>query len=150
MILSRNSFFLLLFGIFLLPLPLYKIFWLLNSNETAGTFYFTGHGNLGSVFGISTYPVIRFPLGKDTIIFNGNVNVPLNPDEKVSVRYQRIDPADAKLNTFSCLWGDTLAYELGPFLILLVVFFHPDLVPKQSSIQVSRKPFLKLLEDKVF
>lgn len=119
----------------------------MNSKEATGTFYFTGHGNLGSVFGISTYPVIRFIIGKDTNYFNGNVNIPLNPDEKVLVRYQRNNPADAKINTFSCIWGDTLAYELGPFLILLVVFFHPDLVPKQAFIQVGKKPFLKLLED---
>ena len=147
MILSRNAFFLLLLGVFLLPLPLYKIFWLATSKETTGTFYFTGHGNLGSMLGISTYPVIRFPLGKDTIYFNGNVNVPLKPDEKVSVRYQRTDPSDAKLNTFSCIWGDTLAYELGPFLIFLVVFFHPDLVPRHAFIQIGKKPFLKFLEN---
>ena len=145
MILSRNAFFLLLFGIFLLPLPLYKIFWLATSEETTGTFYFTGHGNLGSMLGISTYPVIRFQTGRDTIYFNGNVNIPLNQDEKVSVRYQRADPTDAKINTFSCIWGDTLAYEIGPFLILLVIFFHPDLVPRRAFIQVGKKPFLKFL-----
>src|ERR1700733_12922928 len=106
MILSRNSFFLIIFCLFLLPLPFYKIFWLLRSRETTGTFYFTGHGNLGSVFGISTYPVIWFLSGKDTVFFNGNVNVPLKPEEKVSIRYQTNDPADAKLNTFTCIWGD--------------------------------------------
>jgi hypothetical protein len=146
MILSRNSFFLLLFCLFLLPLPVYKLFWLARSKETTGKLYFTGHGNLGSVLGISTYPVIRFITGKDTVIFNGNVNIPLKPDEKVSVRYQQNDPSDAKVNVFSCIWGDTLAYELGPFLILLVIYFHPDLVPKKSSIVLGNKPFVKFLE----
>jgi|SRR5450432_971623 hypothetical protein len=146
MILSRNSFFLLLFCLFLLPLPAYKLFWLARSKETTGSLYFTGHGNLGSVLGISTYPVIRFITGKDTVIFNGNVNIPLKPDEKVSVRYQQNDPSDAKVNVFSCIWGDTLAYELGPFLILLVIYFHPDLVPKKSSIVLGNKPFVKFLE----
>jgi hypothetical protein len=146
MILSRNSFFLLLFSLFLLPLPLYKLFWLASSKETTGTLYFIGHGNLGSVLGISTYPVIRFQIGNDTVIFNGNVNIPLRPDEKVSVRYQRNDPSDAKVNVFSCIWGDTLAYELGPFLILLVIYFHPDLVPKNSTIVLGKKPFVKFLE----
>ncbi len=69
--------------------------------------YFTGHGNLGSVLGISTYPVIWFKSGKDTIFFNGNVNIPLKPDEKVSVRYKTDNPSDAKVNSFTCIWGDT-------------------------------------------
>src|SRR5450432_1560383 len=92
MTLSRNSFFLLLFGLMISPLLLYKLIWLAGTRETTGTMYFTGHGNLGSVLGISTYPVIRFTSGKDTVYFNGNVNIPLKPDEKVSVRYQRNDP----------------------------------------------------------
>jgi hypothetical protein len=146
MILSRNSFFLVLFCLFLLPLPLYKLFWLARSKETTGSLYFIGHGNLGSVLGTSTYPVIRFQTGKDTVIFNGNVNIPLRPDEKVSVRYQRNDPSDAKVNTFSCIWGDTMAYELGPFLILLVIYFHPDLVPKKSKILLGKKPLVKFME----
>src|SRR5450432_134456 len=146
MILSRNSFFLVLFCLFLLPLPLYKLFWLARSKETTGSLYFIGHCNLGSVLGTSTYPVIRFQTGKDTVIFNGNVNIPLRPDEKVSVRYQRNDPSDAKVNTFSCIWGDTMAYELGPFLILLVIYFHPDLVPKKSKILLGKKPLVKFME----
>jgi hypothetical protein len=146
MILSRNSFFLVLFCLFLLPLPLYKLFWLARSKETTGSLYFIGHGNLGSVLGTSTYPVIRFQTGKDIVIFNGNVNIPLRPDEKVSVRYQRNDPSDAKVNTFSCIWGDTMAYELGPFLILLVIYFHPDLVPKKSKILLGKKPLVKFME----
>ena len=149
MILSRNSFFLILLCIFLLPLPLYKLFWLAGSRETTGTLYFIGHGNLGSVLGISTYPVIWFLSGKDTIFFNGNVNIPLKPEEKVSVRYQRNDPSDAKVNTVSCIWGDTLAYEFGPFLIFLIVFFHPDLIPKKAKILIGKKPFLKFVEDEM-
>ena len=98
MIVSRNLFFLVLLCLFLLPLPVYKLFWLARSRETTGTLYFIGHGNLGSVLGISTYPVIWFQSGRDTIYFNGNVNIPLKPEEKVSVRYQVSDPSDAKVN----------------------------------------------------
>ena len=92
---------------------LYKLFWLAGSRETTGTMYFTGHGNFGSVLGISTYPVIWFKQGKDTIFFNGNVNIPLKQDETVSVRYQINNPSDAKVNSFACIWGDTVAYEPG-------------------------------------
>ena len=76
MILSRNSFFLILFCIFLLPLPIYKFFWLVKSKETTGTLYFIGHGNLGSVLGISTYPVIWFLSGKDTVFLMGMLTYP--------------------------------------------------------------------------
>jgi len=127
-------------------LPLSKLLWIISSKETTGTFYFTGHGNLGSVLGISTYPVIWFLSGKDTIYFNGNVNIPLRADEKVSVRYQKKDPPDAKVNTFSCLWGDTMAYEFGPFLIFVIIFFHPDLVPKKTKVLIGNRPLVKFLE----
>jgi hypothetical protein len=145
MILSRHSFFLLLLAVMLLPLPLSKLIWLAGTRETTGTMYFTGHGNLGSVLGISTYPVIWFKHGKDTIFFNGNVNIPLKPEEKISIRYRKKNPEDAKVNTFACIWGDTLAYELGPFLILLIVFFHPDLVPRKSMVMLGKKPFIKFV-----
>jgi hypothetical protein len=146
MILSRNSFFLLLFALINLPIPLYKLFWLAGTKETTGTMYFNGHGNLGSVLGISSYPVIWFKAAKDTIYFNGNVNIPLKPDEHVSVRYQRSNPSDAKVNTFTCIWGDTLAYELGPFLIFWIIFLHPDLVPKRSKIILEKKKGIKFIK----
>jgi len=142
--LSRNRFFLYLFVLLVLPLPLYKLIWILSSRKTEGTMYFTGHGNLGSVLGITTYPVIWFKSGKDTIYFNGNLNIPLREGEKVSVLYQRNDPADAKINLFSCLWGDTMAYDLAPFIILLIVFFHPDLIPKKSTILIGRGGKIKI------
>jgi len=143
MVLSRNTFFILLATLILLPLVLYKLIWLAGSRETTGTMYFTGHGNLGSVLGISTYPVIWFKSGQDTIFFNGNVNIPLQTGEKVSVRYQRTNPADAKLNTLTCIWGDTMAYELGPFLIMLIVFLHPDLVPKNAKITLGGRALIR-------
>jgi hypothetical protein len=141
--LKRNSFFLLLFVLIVSPLPVYKLIWLAGTRKTTGTLYFIGHGNFGSVLGISTYPVIRFTSGEDTIYFNGNVNIPLKPDEKVPVRYRRNNPTDAKINEFSSIWGDTLAYMLGPFLIFLVVFFHPDLVPKKAKVILGRKTLIK-------
>ncbi len=146
MIISRHTFFLLLFVIINLPIPIYKLLWLATSTETTGTMYFTGHGNLGSVLGISTYPVIWFKANHDTIFFNGNVNIPLKEGERVSVRYHKNNPDDAKINTFSCIWGDSLAYEMGPILIFIIVFFHPDLVPKKSRILLGTKPIIKFVE----
>jgi hypothetical protein len=146
MIISRHTFFLLLFVIINLPIPVYKLLWLATSTETTGTMYFTGHGNLGSVLGISTYPVIWFKVDRDTIFFNGNVNIPLKEGERVSVRYHKSNPDDAKINTFSCIWGDSLAYEIGPILIFIIIFFHPDLVPKKSKILLGTKPIIKFVE----
>jgi hypothetical protein len=146
MLLNRNSFFILLFILIISPLPLYKLLWIVGSRETEGTMYFTGHGNLGSVLGISTYPVIRFCVGKDTIYFNGNVNIPMKEGEKISIRYQRNNPQDAKMNVFTSIWGDTLAYMLAPFLFFLVIFFHPDLVPKKSKVLIVRKkPWIRFI-----
>ena len=146
MLLSRNRFFILLFILIISPLPLYKLIWIAGSRETEGTMYFTGHGNLGSVLGISTYPVIWFKAGKDTVFFNGNVNIPMKEGEKISVRYQKNDPQNAKMNLFSSIWGDTMAYMLGPMLIFLVIYFHPDLVPKKAKVMIDRKkPWIKFI-----
>ena len=145
MTLSRNLFFAGLAALLLLPLVAYKLIWLAGTCETTGTMYFTGHGNLGSVLGVSTYPVIRFSTGKDTILFNGNVNIPLKADERISVRYQKNNPSDAKINSWVCLWGDTLAYESGPFLILLIIYLHPDLVPRKSRLLIGKKPFFQFI-----
>ena len=146
MLISRKAFFLILFALINLPIPLYKLLWLATSRKTMGTMYFTGHGNLGSVLGISTYPVIWFKAGRDTIYFNGNVNIPLKEGEQVPVRYQSNNPADAKINIFSCIWGDSLAYGLGPFLIFWVIFFHPDLVPKKSKVLLGKWPLVSFVE----
>jgi hypothetical protein len=147
MIISRHSFFAGLFVLIILPLPVYKLIWLCGSQETLGTMYFTGHGNLGSVLGVSTYPVIWFKAGKDTVFFNGNVNIPLKDGERISIRYRKNNPQDAKMNVFSSLWGDTLAYAMGPLLIILVIFFHPDLVPKKGKIAVTgKKPWIRFLD----
>jgi hypothetical protein len=146
MLLTRNSFFILLFILIVSPIPLYKLIWIAGSREAVGTMYFTGHGNLGSALGISSYPVIWFVVGKDTIYFNGNVNIPLKEGEKISIRYQRSNPQNAKMNIFTSIWGDTMAYMTGPLLFFLVIYFHPDLVPKKAKVLIGRKkPWIKFI-----
>jgi hypothetical protein len=149
MILSRNRFFLLLFLIFISPLFIIKLSWLAGSRQTTGIMEFVGHGNLGSALGISTYPVIQFVVGRDTFHFNGNIDYKLFPGELVSIRYQKNDPSDAKINTFVCIWGDTVIYSIGPFLVLCVLYLTPDrfesLIPKRSIIILGQKPFIKII-----
>jgi hypothetical protein len=112
---------------------------------------FTGHTltNLGT----SSHPVILFTIGKDSIFFNGNSNLDLTPGSPVSVRYQRDNPSDARLDNAISLWGDTLAWSLYPFLVLLVLYLTPSrlepLIPPAAHIRLdSQKPFIHIVPQK--
>jgi len=142
---NRNQFFLLLFAIFVLPIYAYKLLWLFGSKQAMGEMRFIGHGNLGSALGISTYPVIRFIATKDTVYFNGNMNIEMKPGDLVPVRYQKNDPSDAKINTTLTLWGDTIAYSVFPILVLLVLYMHPEIIPKKSKVIFGRKNLISVV-----
>ena len=47
------------------------------------------------------------------------------------------------------IWGTSLAYALWPALIILVIFLTPEkydpLIPKESSILLGKKPFIKII-----
>ena len=150
MILTRNQFFLLLSIIFIMPVLVPKLIWIASSRKTIGEMRFVGHGNLGSALGISTYPVIRFAIGNDTIYFNGNINLNIRPGDKIDVRYQKNNPSDAKVNSFSCIWADAISYTLLPILVLLVLYIMPErldpIIPKKSKILIGRKPFIKIIK----
>lgn len=151
MMLRKSQFFFLLVTIFVVPFFAYKLIWLSTTKKTTGIVYFIGHGNLGSVLGISTYPVIQFERGKDTVEFKGNINLDIKPGEIVSVRFQKNNPEDAKINSVICIWGDTLSYAGIPFFLLLIVFFMPDrfdpVFPKRSKIFLGKKPFIRIIPD---
>jgi len=142
---KRPQFFIVLFIVLVAPLSLYKLNWILHSEASIGIVQFTGHGNLGSVLGISTYQVILFKAGRDSILFNGNVDAGLKNNEPIEIRYQPGDPTDARMNTFMSLWGDTMAYSLGPILVFLAVFFSNEIIPRRSQVQVGANPFIKLI-----
>jgi hypothetical protein len=132
---------------FLIP----KIIWLANSRRTIGEMRFTGHGDdWGSALGMSNYPVIRFLIGKDSIYFNGNINLDLTPGQKVPVRYQKNNPSDARVDSFACIWMDRLAYAMLPMLALLVLYFMPDrfdpLFPRHSRIALGGRSFIRLVK----
>ena len=77
---------------------------------------FVGHDNLGSVLGMSTYPVVQFKVGDSVFHFNGNMNLSLQKGQSIEVRYQRNNPSDARINSLGTVWGDTFAYGAGPTL----------------------------------
>ena len=149
MILSRNQFFLLLFIIVIAPFLANKIIWLATSTQTIGRMWYTGHGNFGSVLGISSYSVIRFKAGNDSLYFNNNVDLDLKRGKIVPVRYQKSNPSDATVDNFLSMWAETLVYAVFPVLILLVIFFMPErfdpIIPKKSKIVLGKKPFIQIL-----
>jgi len=149
MLFTRNQFFVLLFAIVIGPFLGQKLWWLAHSRQAVGSMYFVGHDGLGSQMGISTYPVVLFTLGRDSIEFRGNLNLPYRVGDPIPVRYQKDDPKDARIDRVVCIWGDTLVYALGPFLILLVLFLTPDgldpLLPKRSRVLLGARSFIKII-----
>ncbi len=150
MVLARNQFFVLLFIIVITPFLSYKIIWLANSKQTTGRMWYTGHGNLGSALGISTYAVIRYRVGNDSLYFNSNVNLDLKAGEIVRVLYKKNNPSDAVIDDFASIWVETLVYALFPVLILLVLFLMPErfdpVIPKKSKVLIGKKPFIQIRE----
>src|SRR5688572_29128435 len=91
MTLSKIQFFIIFFLLIVLPFTLYKLVWLASARSTTGIVSFTGHGNLGAALGITTYPVVKFYAGRDTIYFNGNADLRIMEGEAVAVYYQEND-----------------------------------------------------------
>jgi hypothetical protein len=144
MIIGKQSFFLVLFTILILPFLVYKLLWITNSVESTGSMRYVGKRSSGQL--TSEYSVIRFFVGKDTIWFNSMDNFILEKGTVIPVRYQRHRPADARINSFAGLWGDTLLYIVPLLVILLISFLHADIVPRGSRLRVSvKQPFIFLV-----
>jgi hypothetical protein len=140
---SKTTFILLLAAIFVLPFFIGKLVWLYNSASATGAMCFMGKTQNGQFS--STYPVIKFSSnGKDTIFFNGNDGMECKRGDLIPVRFQKKNPADARVNEFTGIWVDTIVYAGIPFTILLIIFFHPDLIPRKSKIVIGKKPFIQL------
>ncbi len=147
MIISKNKFFLLLVVIFILPFVLYKIFWLANAEKTIGEMRF--FGRTIEVQGTSEHAVFKFTTGKDTIFFNGNFDLVYKTGEPVSIRYQKNNPRDARVNSFAGTWLDTVLYILPQLLILSILYFTPEkwqpFIPNGSTIAIGKKSLLKII-----
>jgi hypothetical protein len=145
MIMHRTTFFLALFGILLFPLLVSRMLWLLQSEKTMGIMAFETRGTAGDQLPL-TYSLIYYRQGKDTIWFYGMPGLGLKKGQFVPIRYQPGNPPDAKVDFFIALWGDILVYGGIPFLILLVIFLHPDVIPRRSRVRLTRKrPFIFIL-----
>lgn len=94
-----------------------------------------------------TYDVIMFSAtGKDTVFFNSADDESFSPGQIVPVLYQRSRPTEAKVDTFTGLWMDTVIYSGLFFLFIAVVFFHPQIIPYRARVQLLlKRPFIKLV-----
>ena len=143
MLLNKSQLFIILLIIIITPFLAYKVNWLAHSERTNGTMSFAGKNITGQY--VHQYSVIMFTIGKDSIWFNGADNVIYNEGETVPVRFQLSNPHDARINIFISIWGDTLVFGGIPVLILIVLFLHPQIIPRRSMIRVkTRKPFLEI------
>lgn len=145
MVLSRNRFFALLLIIVIAPAFIIKSTWLLRAKKTEGVFSFESPGSPLEQIRLS-YSVVYFKLGKDTIWFNGASHLGLPEDTPVPVWYMPGNPHEAIVGTFFGIWGSTVIYSVIPFLFLLVIFIHPEIVPRGARLRiVNRKPFVLLV-----
>ncbi len=144
MILGRTTFFLILAVVCIVPFAGRNIWWLIRSEKATGEMRFMGKDFAGQL--PVQYPIIRFRFGKDTLWFRGPSNIMYQKGELVPVRYQKKDPADARVATFAGIWVTSLIIASPFLLILLITYLHPLIVPRQSKIAlVRKKPFLRLV-----
>jgi hypothetical protein len=122
---SRGRFFSFLFLVLVGPFLLPKVFGFACSRTAVGWVYYTS-GELDGLSGTKKSLIIRFPLGRDTIEFRGNLYFRLPDDAPVRVRYSRLDPTDARIDLAVCIWGDTLVNILLPLGIWLVLLLTPN------------------------
>ncbi len=92
------------------------------------------------------YSVINFVANGVPVWFNGNDNILFKPGEKVRVRYSINNPKDARIDGFVSIWGDTVVFGGLPTLVILMIYFHPLIVPRRSKILISKvKPFVSMI-----
>ncbi|MEO5593769.1 MAG: DUF3592 domain-containing protein [Chitinophagaceae bacterium] len=141
---GKTSFIVVLTILFVLPFFIYKAVWIIRALPATGTMCFMGK-SLNGQFS-SEYPVIKFSsTGKDTVFFNGSEGVQLQPGQQVPVLYHKNNPSNARVYTFEGIWVDTVINAAIPFVILLIVFLHPNLIPRTSKIIIGKRPFIQLV-----
>lgn len=145
MLFSKNQFFGILFFLLLTPFLVYRLNWILGSTTTTGKMRFMGKTISGQIS--SVYPVISFYGGTDTVWFNGEGDNELQPGESVSVRFQKKDVHDARINTFFGIWMDLIIIAGVPSLMLLLIYLHKGIFPAGTKFLVGKKPFFQVLAE---
>jgi hypothetical protein len=132
---GKNLFFILLFLLLVSPFYLYRIYWLINSEETTGTYLFKGQSLIGGSDFMHAYPVIQFFDGTKNVTFKGPDNVEYPPKATMSVRFQKADSSDARINNFLGIWLVTVFTSAAPTLLIVILYFT-ELFPKDFKITV--------------
>jgi hypothetical protein len=147
MLLTRNQFFLVLSILLLGPFYVPRLLWLTHSGKATGRGWFVGH-TLEMQGNITEHLVIIFRAGNDSVFFNGGGRK-FHVGDAVPVRYQKDDPSDARINTFSGMWEDVLINSLLPLLTLLILYITParfdPLIPWKARVQLGIKPLIKIV-----
>ena len=145
MIFTKTRFFLLL-SLLVAGWPVgSKLNWLLHSRQAKGVYSFKGLGGAGDQI-VLDYSVCWFPLGEDTIWFNGAGHLPFKEGDTIPVRYEVDDPGDAQIDIFMAIWGSTIVYGGIPLFTLLMIYVHPKVVPWGRRLRVVlRRPFVELV-----
>jgi len=141
MAIPRTIFFLALVLILATTLFSGKMVWLLDSAETTGIFAFQGRGNALDQIRTSN-SFCYFKKGKDTIWFKAPEGLKLKEGAIITVRYQRNNPADARVFSFRGFWRGSIIYGIIIFLLILVAFLNKEIFPKGSTIGFSNKKTL--------
>lgn len=145
MVIRRHTFFLLVAVIYLAVTCGPKLIWFLRSEKTTGIFAFQGHGNALEQLP-ETASFVYFVYKKDTVWFKSPGGLGLAENTPVPIRFQPNDPEDAVINNFRAIWFSTFFYASLPFILLIVIFLHPQVVPWRSKVVlIPRKPFIKVI-----
>ena len=148
MVIKRYIFFILILCIAVVPYFLVRAFWIVSAKSTPGKVAFTGKDISAQI--PRSYSVVRFSSnGNDTLFVNSTDGEILEEGETIPVLYQVSNPKNASVGTFMSLWLDVTVYGIVMFLIIAIVFFHPEIVPYKSDIQLQwKRPVLKIVSFK--
>ena len=145
LVLGKIKFFGLVAFLVAAPFWIVKLVWLARSVRVMGVYSFAGMGEAGEQVRLD-YSICWFPVGKDTVWFNGVGNLPFQPGDAIPVRDLAGDPGDARVDIFAAIWGDTVVDTGVPLFMLLAIFLHPKVVPRGRKVAVVlRRPYLLLV-----
>ncbi|MBX3253033.1 MAG: hypothetical protein KF862_02740 [Chitinophagaceae bacterium] len=145
MIFSRKIFFILLTILVLSPVIGVKLWWLASAKNATATMAFAGKEISGQL--VRNYSVMMFSVtGTDTVFFNTGDQELYQPGQVLPVLYQPGEPSDARVNSFRSIWQDTIVIGGVLTVIILIIFFHPEIVPYRAKVRVTfSKPFIQII-----
>lgn len=145
MLIRRYVFFILLLFIAIAPYFLVRLCWVASAKTTKGKVAYIGKDISAQI--PRSYSVVTFSSnGNDTLFINSTDGEILETGQRISVLYQPANPKNASINTFMSLWLDAAVYGIVIFVIIAIIFLHPEIVPYQSNIKIQlKKPLISVV-----